>query len=282
MIKNLATNVSVCDLCELFGVSTSGYYDWLGRKPSNRDKENRELGEQIMEIHRKSRKTYGNRRVTKALHANGNSCGKARVARLMKENGLQGVQKARFKPRTTDSRHEYPISPNRLPGLTLERANQVWVTDITYIPTKEGWMYLAAYMDLKTRKIKGWMIRDHMRTELVLSAFRQAVFREKGISGLIVHSDRGSQYASHEFREDLEKHQVLSSMSAQGHCYDNAAMESFWSSLKADLGITRPFDTKEEARMVIFDYIEVFYNRQRIHSSIGDLSPLDYEASIIA
>ncbi len=282
MIKNLATNVSVCDLCELFGVSTSGYYDWLGRKPSNRDKENRELGEQIMEIHRKSRKTYGSRRVTKALHANGNSCGKARVARLMKENGLQGVQKARFKPRTTDSRHEYPISPNRLPGLTLERANQVWVTDITYIPTKEGWMYLAAYMDLKTRKIKGWMIRDHMRTELVLSAFRQAVFREKGISGLIVHSDRGSQYASHEFREDLEKHQVLSSMSAQGHCYDNAAMESFWSSLKADLGITRPFDTKEEARMVIFDYIEVFYNRQRIHSSIGDLSPLDYEASIIA
>jgi putative transposase len=283
MIKDLATNEqSVRDLCELFGVSASGYYDWLEREPSPRKRKDQELAEQIKVIHKNSRKTYGSPRVTKALRKKGTRCGKKRIARLMKQNGIQGVQKAGFRPRTTDSRHDDPVSPNLLENLSVEQINQVWVSDITYIPTLEGWMYLAAFMDLKSRKIKGWTINDHMRTELVKSAFLQAVFREGPIPGLIAHSDRGSQYASREFRLLLDQYQVLSSMSAKGNCYDNAAMESFWSTLKADLNISKPFKNKEQARMAIFDYIEVFYNRQRLHSSIGDLSPLDYEAKLVA
>jgi transposase InsO family protein len=201
----------------------------------------------------------------------------------MRQTGLQGVQKGRFKPRTTDSRHGQPISPNRLAELSeVSRVNQVWVSDITCIPTLEGWLYLAAFMDLKSRKIKGWTLRDHMQTELVVTAFLQAVFRERPPHGVMVHSDQGVQYASREFRSLLDLHHALGSMSARGNCYDNAAMESFWSTLKADLRITQPYPTKEVARRAIFDYIEVFYNRRRIHSALGDLSPLDYEQQLIA
>jgi transposase InsO family protein len=201
----------------------------------------------------------------------------------MRQNGLQGVQKARYRPRTTDSRHDLPISPNRLAELPeVSHVNQVWATDITYIPTLEGWLYLTAFLDLKSRKIKGWTIRDHMRGTLIEAAFHRAVHREKPGAGLIVHSDRGCQYASREFRALLKRHQALGSMSAKGNCYDNAAMESFWATLKSDLGLNKPYQTKEEARRAIFDYIEVFYNRRRIHSALGDLSPLDYEQQCVA
>jgi len=278
MIKTLATKHAVAELCGLFDVSSSGYYAWTRRKPGKRQVANQALAAQIQQAHASSRKTYGSPRITETLRQQGLKCGKKRVARIMRQKGLHGVQKARYRPRTTDSRHDLPISPNRLAALpAVERINQVWVSDITYIPTQEGWMYLAAFMDRKSRKIKGWTIRDHMRTELVESAFLQAVFRERPAPGLIVHSDRGSQYASREFRSLLDRHRTLSSMSAKGNCYDNAAMESFWATLKADLGISQPFKTKEDARRAIFDYIEVFYNRRRIHSAIGDLSPLDYE-----
>ena len=176
-----------------------------------------------------------------------------------------------------------PDAYNRLAELPeVSHVNQVWVTDITYIPTLEGWLYLTAFLDLKSRKIKGWTIRDHMRTDLIESAFLRAVFREKPRAGLIVHSDRGCQYASREFRALLKRHQALGSMSAKGNCYDNAAMESFWATLKTDLRINKPYQTKEEARRAIFDYIEVFYNRRRIHSALGDLSPLDYEQQCVA
>jgi transposase InsO family protein len=283
MIKSLATDHEIAELCELYDVSPSGYYAWVNRKPGKRDQANQELTKRIQESHRASRETYGSPRITKELRKNGTRCSRKRVARLMMQNGLQGAQKARFKPRTTDSRHALPISPNRLAMCpSVDRLNQFWVSDITYIPTLEGWMYLAAFMDLKSRKIKGWTLRDHMRTELVETAFLQALFREKPGGGLTVHSDRGSQYASREFRAILARHQVLSSMSAKGNCYDNAAMESFWATLKTDLGIGKPFKTKEEARLAIFDYIEVFYNRRRIHSALGDLSPLDYEKQLIA
>jgi len=283
VIHTEATGHDVRDLCDLFEVSTSGYYAWAGRKPGKRQVSDLSLAEHIEQVHASSRKTYGSPRITKTLRRQGLKCGKKRVARIMKHKGLRGAQKARFRPRTTDSRHDLPISPNRLAEFSaVERINQVWVGDITYIPTLEGWMYLAAFMDLKSRKIKGWTIRDHMHTELVEAAFLQAVFREGPVPGLIAHSDRGSQYASREFRSLLDRHQALSSMSAKGNCYDNATMESFWATLKTDMGISKPFKTKEEARLAIFDYIEVFYNRRRIHSAIGDLSPLDYELKFVA
>ncbi len=281
MIKSLATQYDVQELCESFEVSTSGYYAWAGRKPGKRQMANQQLAPQIRQVHTLSRRTYGSPRITKALRQQGLACGQKRVARIMKQHGIQGAQKARYKPRTTDSRHDLPISPNRLAALpAVARLNQVWVGDITYIPTLEGWMYLAAFMDLKSRTIKGWALREHMRTELVEDAFRQAVFRDRPAAGLIVHSDRGSQYASRDFRTLLDRHQMLSSMSAKGNCYDNAAMESFWATLKTDLSIVKPFKTKEEARRAVFDYIETFYNRFRLHSAIGYCSPLDYEKNL--
>jgi len=283
VIRSEATGHEVTELCDLFDVSTSGYYAWAGRKPSKRAVADQTLVGQIQQVHTSSRRTYGSPRITKTLRKQGVKCGRKRVARLMKQKGLHGAQKARFRPRTTDSRHDLPISPNRLADLpSVDRVNQVWVSDITYIPTLEGWLYLAAFMDLKSRKIKGWTIREHMRTELVETAFRQALYREGPVPGLMAHSDRGSQYASRDFRELLDRHQVLSSMSAKGNCYDNAAMESFWATLKSEMGIKKPFRTKEEARLAIFDYIEVFYNRRRIHSAVGDLSPLDYELTLAA
>lgn len=270
---------SVKELCGLFEVSASGYYAWVGRKPSKRAVADRALIGHIEQAHAGSRGTYGSPRIAKTLRKQGLRCSRKRVARLMRQKGLHGAQKARYRPRTTDSRHDLPISPNRLAELpSVERINQVWVSDITYIPTLEGWMYLAAFMDLKSRRIKGWTLRDHMRTELVETAFRRALVQTGPVPGLIVHSDRGSQYASREFRSLLLRHQALSSMSAKGNCYQNAAMESFWATLKSEMGINKPFRTKEEARLAVFDYIEVFYNRRRIHSATGDASPLDYES----
>ena len=282
MIKALMTEYDVQEMCETLSVSTSGYYDWLDRKPSKRQKSDEELSEQIRAVHAASRKTYGRPRITLTLQDQGQRCSPKRVARLMRQNGLQGAQKARYKPKTTDSNHDLPISPNRLAELpAVDRINQVWVGDITYIPTLEGWMYLAAFMDLKSRKIKGWTIRDHMKTSLVNDAFTRAVFREGPVSGLITHTDRGCQYASRAFQALLNQHYVLSSMSAKGNCYDNAAMESFWATLKTDMRIVKPFKTKEEARRAIFDYIETFYNRFRLHSALG-CSPLDYENKLVA
>lgn len=282
MIRELATNGHrVEELCGLWDVSASGYYAWVNREPSKRQKADAVLSVEVKKIHKASRKTYGSPRITKQLRKTGVRCGRKRVARIMKHEAIKGAQKARYRPRTTDSRHDYPISPNRIEGMPIEGVNQVWTSDITYIPTLEGWLYLAAFMDLKSRRIKGWRLRDHLKTELVEDAFRQAVFRERPGPGLIVHSDRGCQYASHQFRQILIQHQALSSMSGKGNCYDNAAMESFWATLKTDLNIRQPFKTKEDARQAIFDYIEVFYNRVRMHSSLGDLSPLDYETKCV-
>ena len=282
MIKSLATEYDVLELCEALAVSPSGYYAWVSRKPGKRQAANHELVHQIQQVYAASRKTYGSPRIAKTLRQQGVPCGRKRVARLMKQHDIHGAQKARYKPRTTDSNHDWPISPNRLAELpTVERVNQVWVGDITYIPTLEGWMYLAAFMDLKSRKIKGWTIRDHMHTSLVKEAFGRAVFYEGSVPGLIAHTDRGSQYASRDFQALLKQHHVLSSMSAKGNCYDNAAMESFWATLKTDLRIVKPFKTKEDARRAVFDYIETFYNRFRLHSALG-CSPLDYEKKLVA
>lgn len=282
MIKSLATEYGVQEMCEALSVSASGYYDWRDRKPCKRQASDQELSEQIRAVYSASRKTYGRPRIVRTLREQGQRCSPKRVARLMKQDGLQGVQKARYKPRTTDSNHDLPVSPNRLAELpVVDRINQVWVGDITYIPTLEGWMYLAAFMDLKSRVIKGWTMRDHMKTALVNDAFSRAVFREGPVSGLITHTDRGCQYASREFQALLSQHNVLSSMSAKGNCYDNAAMESFWATLKTDMRIVKPFRTKEDARRAVFDYIETFYNRFRLHSALG-CSPLDFENKLVA
>ena len=278
MIKDLATTHEVADVCELLEVSTSGYYAWVGRKPGKRQMANQALAEQIQHEHAVSRKTYGSPRILKMLRRKGVKCGRKRVARLMKQKGLKGAQKARFRPRTTDSRHDLPISPNRLAELpAVERVNQVWVSDITYIPTLEGWMYLAAFMDLKSRKIKGWTMRDHLRTELVESAFRQTVFREGSVPGLIVHSDRGSQYASACYRQLLTDYRMMQSMSRRANCWDNAPMESFFGTLKSELVHHRLYRTRDEASPDVFYYIEGFYNRRRLHSSLGYVSPEAYE-----
>jgi len=282
MIEKLATEHSTSTACDLLGVSQSGYYAWRGRDPSPRAQEDQRIGERIKVIHETSRGTYGCPRVARSLRNEGIRCGKKRVARLMREQGLKGSQKARFRPRTTDSSHDSPISPNRLRTIPeITKPNHVWVSDITYIPTREGWRYLAAIMDLGTRNIKGWSLKDSLHTDVVAEAFVQAAFRYKPDPGLIMHSDRGCQYASEQFRELLSTHKALGSMSAKGNCYDNAAMESLWATLKSELDINEPFETEEEARRVIFEYIEVFYNRQRMHSSLGYESPVDYETKLM-
>lgn len=278
MIKEFATQgMPVQALCKLYDVSDSGYYDWLEREPSQRDKDNYQLAKEIEAIHKESQETYGSPRMADELKNRNMKAGKNRVARIMKKKGLKGVQSAAYRPRTTDSNHDLPISPNLLADIECTDIDQVIVGDITYIPTEEGWEYLAAFMDLESRMIKGWYMRDNMRTELVESAFRQATFRYGLPVGIIVHTDRGSQYASKRFRDLLKANQAISSMSGKGNCYDNAAMESFWATLKKDLRITKPFKTREEARRTIFKYIEVFYNRFRIHSALGGLSPWKYE-----
>lgn len=282
MIEKLATGHGVAKACDLLEVSASGFYTWRRCEPSPRAQEDRQIGERIQRIHQTSRKTYGYPRVTRALRKEGIHCSRKRVARLMRLHGLYGCRKARFRPQTTDSDHNGPISPNRLRTMAeVEQPNRVWVSDITYIPTREGWSYLAAVMDLGTRNVKGWSLKDTLKTDLISDAFRQAVFRYRPDPGLIVHSDRGCQYASEPFRDLLARHDALGSMSAKGNCYDNAAMESFWATLKNELNIKEPFQNQEEARKVIFEYIEVFYNRQRLHSSIGYQSPLDYEAQLM-
>lgn len=280
MIATLAADYTIRELCKTLGVSRSGYYAWRAGGRSKRAAANAALVQRIAEVHRQNRGVYGSPRITRALRGEGVSCSRKRVARLMRQMGVRGVQLSRFRPKTTLSRHDGVIAPNRLaPGLHVRRPHQVWVADITYIATREGWTYLAAFMDLCSRAICGWALMDSMRADLVTRAFDQAVRRHRPAPGLIVHSDRGIQYASTAFRNRLERYGALPSMSRTGNCYDNAAMESFWATLKRELGITKPFPTKEETRLAIFDYIETFYNRTRLHSAIGYQAPLDYETN---
>lgn len=282
MIARLATDHPVKDLCRLLKVSRSGYYAWRSRRPGPREEANRELLEAIRTVYRGSRATYGSPRVTRDLHAQGRRCGRHRVARLMRQDGLRGVGKRRFHPPTTDSRHGHPFQPNRLEDAGLwARPKRVWVSDITFVPTREGFGYLAVFMDLCTRRIQGWVLGRSLEASLVCEAFEQAVRRSRPPAGLIVHSDRGSQYASTLFRELLERHGALGSMGRTGTCYDNATMESFFGTLKTEWLDDRAHLTQDETRLSLFDYIEVFYNRRRLHSSLGYRSPVDYEAQWI-
>jgi len=264
-------------MCEVLGVSTSGYYDWRKRPLSKRKQENQALLERIEDIHAQSRKTYGSPRVHRVLKREGRVVGKNRVARLMRENGIQAVQKRQSK-RTTDSNHSFPLADNLLArDFRASRPNQVWLTDITYIRTHQGWLYLAAVLDLYSRKIVGWAMDESMDRKLCMDALKMAVLNRRPTNGLLHHSDRGSQYASGDYQKLLAAYGMTCSMSRKGDCWDNAPMESFFGTLKTESLHRKVFATKEHARQEIFEFIEVFYNRQRIHSALDFVSPAEFE-----
>lgn len=267
-------------LCELLAVSKSGYYDWQSRQsqPGPRALQDQMLRARIKAIHEKSRRTYGSPRVRAALLQAGERHGRNRIARLMKEQGLFGRQKRRWRVRTTDSNHAEPIAPNRLAVAgPPHKPHQIWVGDITYIQTSEGWLYLAAILDLYTRKVVGWNMSAQIDSALVSGALAMALARHPARSERIFHSDRGIQYACGTYRRALARAGLLASMSRKANCYDNATMESFWSTLKFELVYRTEFQNRGQARSAIFDYIETFYNRQRAHSALSYLSPVDFE-----
>lgn len=266
-------------MCQIFGVSRSGYYAWLKRPESSRLSQNKQLLQKIRSVYKISRGNYGSPRITKALKKDGISCSKNRVARLMKQAQIMAKTKKKYKA-TTNSKHNFPVAENILnQNFKVEQPNQVWVADITYIPTGEGWLYLAAVEDLFHRKIVGWAMDSTMTRKLTIDALRQGIQRYRPSKGLLHHSDRGSQYASHDYQQVLKSHGITPSMSRKGNCYDNACMESFFGTLKRELIYGNHFKTRAEARQAIFEYIEVFYNRIRLHSSIGYMSPNEYEAA---
>lgn len=268
-------------LCQELAVSRSGYYDWCRRQvqPGKRAEADAQLRVQIRRVHEENESAYGSPRITHELQAEGVACGRHRVARLMRAERVVGRQRRRFRVRTTDSNHSHPIAPNRLVDATPPtRANQVWVSDITYVETATGWLYLAAVMDLFSRRIVGWATARTLESSLVLAALQQAIVRRGPARGLIVHSDRGVQYASSAHRQLLAQHGFIASMSRKANCYDNAAMESFWSSLKLERLYRDPIVHHRDAHTTLFRYIESFYNSRRRHSSLGYRSPLDFES----
>jgi transposase InsO family protein len=267
-------------LCEHLEVSASGYYDWLNRRtaPGPRALATQTLAQQIKAIHAQSRQTYGSPRIVDELRKQGYRHGRNRIARLMRQADLCGRQQRRYRVQTTDSNHDQPIAPNYLAQVPKATApNQLWVADITYIETREGWLYLAAILDLYSRKIVGWAMCQHINTSLVLKALAMALLHRQPPASLLIHSDRGVQYASADYRQALAQAGLVASMSRKANCYDNATMESFWSTLKLELVYRRDFATRSQARTEIFDYIESFYNRQRAHSALNYHSPVDFE-----
>jgi|ERR1041385_1519042 transposase InsO family protein len=277
-MKTLATNYPLAELAWALDVSRSGYYRWLKAPESKRAQAARQLTEHIRRIHWESRQSYGSPRVFHKLRREGVKISENRVARLMQAAGIKARSKRAFRPRTTDSNHPHPIAPNRLKTDPAPTApNQVWVADITYIRTLEGWIYLAAVMDLFSRKIVGWSLAQTMETTLVKEALQRALASRRPAPGLLHHSDRGSQYASSPFRALLHSWQIKPSMSGPACCYDNAAMESFWSTLKTEIPQPNPFENIQTARQAIFNYIETFYNPRRLHSALGYQSPVDFE-----
>ena len=270
-------------MCCTLEVSRSGFYAWLKRQGSESPKQrrDRELTERILRIHAESRETYGSPRIHAVLQQAGEPCGLNRVVRLMRTVGIQSVVSKKFRVCTTDSNHSLPIAENLLDGnFCADCLNQVWLADITYIPTDEGWLYLASILDLCSRKVVGWSLQNTLRTELVLAALEMALGSRQPAAGLIHHSDRGSQYASEAYQKALEKHGLVCSMSGKGNCYDNAPKESFYHTLKTELVHRQHYRTHDEARTNIFEYIEVFYNRQRLHSSLGYKTPTEFENQV--
>jgi transposase InsO family protein len=261
-------------------VSVSGYYAWVKRPESERKRQNQQLLERIKRIHKQSRQTYGSPRVYVDLKKQGAVCSQNRVARLMQLNQIAARRKRKFVV-TTDSKHDLPVAENKLDqDFTATKPNQKWVTDITYIWTKEGWLYLAVVLDLYSRKVVGWAMDENMERGLVMSALGMALLARRPPQGLLHHSDRGSQYASNDYQKLLDDNKITCSMSRKGNCYDNAVMESFFATLKQERVYHQLYQSRQQARQDIFEYIQVWYNRKRTHSTLGYISPEEFENNI--
>ena len=275
-------------MCKVFKVSRSGYYSWLNRKPSARQANRQSILQLIREIHKESNSRYGSPKITRELHKRGIQVSRPRVARLMKIAGIRSVVHRKFKIRTTDSKHNYPIAKNLLdrkfaPGAVA----RAWVSDITYIKTTQGWLYLTVIVDLADRKVVGWSLSETMKTcDTVMPAWKMAIKNRPIVTPLIFHSDRGVQYACHEFRNILKVHPlVVQSMTGppggrKGNCWDNAVAESFFKTLKSELIYTAEPTTIAKTKVDVFEFIEIWYNRKRMHASLGYLTPVEYEAKL--
>ena len=264
-------------MCQVLNVSESGYYAWCKREPSQRKREDEHLGKQIEDAYHDNRQVYGSPRLHAELKEQGVRCGRKRVARLMRERGISAKAKRR-KMKTTDSQHNNPVAPNLLKrDFTADAPNTKWVADITGIGTAEGWLYLAAVVDIYSRYVVGWAMSKERDEQLVTKAVEMALTQRKPGAGLVHHSDRGSQYTSQGYLTLLQQYEIQVSMSRKGDCYDNALMESFFGTLKEECVERQTYQTRAEARSSVFEYIEVFYNRQRRHSSLGYVSPITYE-----
>jgi transposase InsO family protein len=262
-------------MCEVLKVSRSGYYAWKTRQPSTRQKDNEDLLGHIREVHTQSRRLYGSPRIAAELNERGLRCGKNRVARIMKDHSIWAeVKKRRFR-RTTDSRHHYVLAANL--RIDQRQIEGVWASDITFVPASEGWLYVAVVMNVESRKIIGLCMSDKLSQDLASAALRDAVGRQSPSEGMIHHSDRGRQYASYAYQELLREYGMTPSMSRSGNCYDNAYVESFFGTLKTELVHGERYRSRLEARLSVFEYVEVFYNRQRSHSALGYRSPEQYE-----
>ncbi len=278
MIEELSKDYPVGPLCQAVQVARSGYYGWLKGQEPAREMANVQLVEQIKTIYEAKRGTYGSPRITHELRRAGQKCNHKRVERLMRQQGLEGRTGKKRKVRTTNSDHDQPVAPN----LLLERAapqktDEVWVADITYVPTAQGWLFLAAVMDLYSRQILGWSIWESLEAGGAIQALNRALAKRRYPRGVIHHSDRGIQYACREYRQQLERCGLVASMSRKANCYDNAAMEAFWSTLKREALEESADWSKDRLRRVIFEYIESIYNRSRLHSSLEYQSPVDFE-----
>jgi transposase InsO family protein len=264
-------------LCRCLAVSRSGYYAWRKRAPSARAQEDARLRVEIAASHSASRRTYGSPRILRDLREDGHSVSRKRVARLMRELGIEGRRKRRFRA-TTDSRHRFPVASNVLMrDFDVDAPNTAWVTDITYLATLEGWLYLAVILDLFSRRVVGYAMSEQIDRALVLEALGKALKQRPGACDLIHHSDRGSQYASHDYRDALDQAGITCSMSRRGDCWDNAVAESFFATLKMELLYELPLQTRSATRTAVVDYIETFYNVRRRHSSLDYQSPVEFE-----
>jgi len=282
MIRKNEGNHAVSGMCRLLSVSVSGYYDWRNRPQSKRSHENSVLLEKIKNIFNKERSRSGAVRIRKLLKIEGTMASRHRIARLMKINGLRAKAAKKFKA-TTNSNHKLPVAPNLLnQDFSASRPDEKYVSDITYIWTDEGWLYLAVVMDLFSRMVVGWALSERMTSSLVINAMKMTVGRRKAGSNTVAHSDRGSQYCSDAYQKLLKKHGMICSMSKKGDCYDNAAMESWNHSFKVEAIHGERFSTRTEAKNHVFDYIEVYYNRNRLHSRLGYMSPVSYEAQMVS
>jgi transposase InsO family protein len=276
-MKEMRLRYSIPQMCRVLGASPSGYYRWLSRKPSKRAQEEGRLEAEIKAAHKRTRETFGPERLQRDLAEHGVKAGVCRIRRIRKKLGIRCKQKKKFKA-TTDSKHTLPVAENLLNQQFKATApNRIWLTDITYIPTEEGWLYLAGHKDVFTGEIVGYAMSPRMTKNLVSQSLFRAVASKGPVAGLIHHSDRGSQYCSHEYRKLLDRFHMRASMSGKGDCYDNAPMESFWGTLKNELVHHRRYGTRREAIREISEYIEIFYNRQRRQARLGYLSPAAYE-----